>query len=433
MSSDRLALVGAVALIAVLPCAGPSTERASASWSGSEHQGGSRRVHLTADGRFVTFESSADDLVPGDANRVADVFVRDRSTGVIEIASVDSSGRPGNRYSSGGSTSGDGRFVAFASEADDLVRGDTNGFRDVFVHDRSTGETTLVSVLPSGVQGNGPSTDPVISDDGHVVAFVSYADNLDASDYNRSSDVFVVNLMTRQIRCVSVNRRGRVGNHWSGSWDYGPSISADGQIVAFTSAADDLVAHDHNLYPDVFVRDLGTGKTRRVDVGRLGGGVNKGAFGPSISADGQVVAFESISWDLVAGDTNWTYDVFVRDLRSGTTERVSVDSSGTQSRAGGWGPALSPNGNVVVFTSSGDDLVPGDNNDVEDVFVHDRTTGLTERVSVDSAGNEVRGSSWTYACRAVSTDGGIVGFESYSDALVFGDWNRSTDVFLRVR
>lgn len=431
MSSDRLALVGAVALIAVLPCAGPSTERASASWSGREHRGDSRRAHLTADGRFVTFESGADDLVPGDANRFHDVFVRDRSTGVTEIASVDSSGRPGNGNSFGGSTSGDGRFVAFASLADDLVRGDTNGVCDVFVHDRSNGATTLVSALPSGMQGNGASTDPVISDDGRVVAFVSHADNLDASDPNRRSDVFVVDLMTLRIECVSVNPRGWSGNKSSG-FD-GPSISADGQVVAFESAADDLVAHDHNLYEDVFVRDLGTGKTQRVDVGRLGGEANKGAFRPSISADGRIVAFESISSNLVAGDTNRLWDVFVTDLRSGTTERVSVDSSGAQSIAGGYYPALSPDGNVVAFTSTGDDLVPGDNNDVEDVFVHDRTTGLTERVSVDTAGNEVRVGSDTSACRAVSSDGGIVGFRSYSDALVFGDWNRSQDVFLRVR
>jgi Tol biopolymer transport system component len=432
MSSDRIALVVAVALLAALPCAGPTTERVTGSWSGGPERGWRGRAHLTADGRFVTFDSESDDLVPDDANRFEDVFVRDRSTGVIEIASLDSSGRPGNGHSFGGSTSGDGRFVAFASRADDLVRGDMNGVCDVFVHDRSNGATTLVSALPSGVQGNGDSTDPVISDDGRFVAFVSVASNLDVHDPSSTSDVFVANLMTRQIRCVSLTPRGRSGDHASGIWG-GPSISADGQVVAFASNADDLVAHDHNLYWDVFVRDLGTGQTRRVDVGRLGGEANYGAEYPSISADGQVVAFESFSWNLVAGDTNRLYDVFVCDLRSGVTERVSVDSSGAQAKGGGGGPMISPDGNVVAFTSSSDDLVPGDNNDCQDAFVHDRTTGLTERVSVDTQGNEVRGSSDTYRLRAVSSDGGLVGFESASDAFVIGDRNRSNDVFIRVR
>jgi TolB protein len=281
------------------------------------------------------------------------------------------------------------------------------------------------------VQGNGDSTDPVISDDGRFVAFVSVADNLVAADYNRTADVFVVNLMTLGIRCVSLNPRGRVGDNLSG-WG-GPSISANGQVVAFASIADDLVAHDHNLRMDVFVRDLVHGQTRRVDVGRLGGEANSGAEYPSISADGQVVAFESSSWNLVAGDTNWTWDVFVTDLQSGNTERVSVDSSGAQVSGGGYTAALSPNGNVVAFTSWADDLVPGDNNHTSDVFVHDRTTGLTERVSVDTLGNEVLDPSDTSSFRAVSSDGGIVGFGSTSDAFVFGDWNRSQDVFIRVR
>src|SRR5262249_8318353 len=149
---------------------------------------------------------------------------------------------------------------------------------------------------------------------------------------------------------------------------------------------------------------------------------------PAMSADGQIVAFRSDANNLVPGDTNSTSDVFVRDRTAGTTERVSVDSSGAQGDAGSAYPAISSNGLVVAFASGANNLVPGDKNHCDDVFVHDRATGLTERVSVDSSG--IEGDADSSIAVSISADGMVVAFESDADNLVSGDTNASTDVFV---
>src|SRR5881409_3649136 len=315
--------------------------------------------------------------------------------------SVASGGTEGDDASLGSALSADGRFVAFDSAATDLVAGDTNGVSDVFVHDRQTGTTERVSVASGGAQGNGSSGligfafPPALSADGRFIAFVSFATNLVAGDTNAANDVFVHDRLTGTTERVSVASGGTEGNDAS----LGFALSADGRFVAFESAATDLVAGDTNGVSDVFVHDRQTGRTERVSVASGGaqGNGNSGligfAFPPALSADGRFIAFVSFATNLVAGDTNGATDVFVHDRLTGTTERVSVASGGTEGNDASLGPALSADGRFVAFQSDATNLVAGDTNGATDVFVHDRQTGATERMSVASSGTQGNGFS----------------------------------------
>src|SRR5437660_1328853 len=244
--------------------------------------------------------------------------------------SVASGGTEGDDASLGSALSADGRFVAFDSAATDLVAGDTNGASDVFVHDRQTGTTERVSVASDGTQANNVSSYPALSADGRFVAFQSDATNLVAGDTNGATDVFVHDRQTGATERVSVaSGGGTQGNRNSGGFFAFPALSADGRLVAFQSDATNLVARDTNGATDVFVHDRQTGTTERVSVASGGSQGNGFSAGPVLSADGRFVAFHSTATNLVAGDTNGATDVFVHDRQTGTTERVSVASGGT--------------------------------------------------------------------------------------------------------
>ena len=224
------------------------------------------------------------------------------------------------------SISAEGRYVAFASLATDLVPGDSNELCDVFVHDQQTGDTFLVSVASNGTQGNGDSNRPSISADGRYVAFESWASNLVPGDTNHNYDVFVHDRQTGQTERVSVASDGTQGNGFCTS----PSISADGRHVAFTSEASNLVAADTNDAGDVFVHDRQTGQTERVSVASDGTQGNGFCASPSISADGRYTAFRPEASNLVRGDANDIEDIFVHDRQTGQTVRISVASQGSQ-------------------------------------------------------------------------------------------------------
>jgi Tol biopolymer transport system component len=208
---------------------------------------------LSADGRVVAFESEASNLVPGDTNGRQDVFVRDRQTGTTARVSRGRGGVQGNDDSFGAMLSADGRFVAFASDASNLVPGDTNGERDVFVRDRRTGTTERVSLGPNGRQGNADSDNPSLSSDGQFVAFYSYASNLVPGDTNGERDVFVRDRRTGTTERVNLGPNGVQGNDFSGSYGAIPVLSANGRFVAFDSSANNLVQDDTNGQADVFV------------------------------------------------------------------------------------------------------------------------------------------------------------------------------------
>jgi Tol biopolymer transport system component len=385
---------------------------------------------ISADGRFVAFTSNASNIVPGDTNRENDIFVRDTLTNTTTLVSLDSAGNQGNRNSVAPSISADGRFVAFTSDASNIVPGDTNSSRDIFVRDRLTNTTTRVSVDSAGNQGNGNNfnnffSTPSISADGRFVAFSSGASNIVPGDTNITYDIFVRDRLTNTTTLVSVDSAGNQGNTDSNN----PSISADGRFVAFESTASNLVPGDTNNNNDIFVRDRLTNTTTRVSVDSAGNQANTYTNSPSISADGRFVAFASNSSNLVPGDTNNTYDMFVRDTLTNTTTLVSLDSAGTQGNGTNvlGTPSISADGRFVAFSSRAFNLVPGDTNFRFDMFVRDTLTNTTTRVSVDSAGNPGNSSS---SSPSISADGRFVAFASESSNIVPGDTNNNNDIFV---
>jgi Tol biopolymer transport system component len=417
-----------------------ATTRVSVSSTGLQGNYDSYPAGISAGGRYVVFGSWATDLVPGDTNARRDVFVRDRKTGRTTRVSISSSGREatcsnGFGCSDAAGISADGRYVAFVSEAANLVPGDTNGASDVFVHDRKTGRTTRVSVSTRGRQANGSSGFAAISADGRYVAFGSSASNLVARDTNGAADIFSHDRKTGRTTRVSVGRHGRQAlcdvNFCEST---GPALSAHGRYVAFTSLASNLVRGDSNHLPDVFVRDLATGQTQRVSVSSSGSQAkgrrhSNGSNAPSISADGRYVAFHSDASNLVRGDTNRTEDIFLHDRKTGTTTRVSVGRRGGQANGESLGPpSISPDGRYVAFASLASNLVAGDTNDITDVFLHDCRTGRTILVSRSSDGDLGNDGS---APGAISANDRYLAFTSWASNLVPGDTNRAPDAFVR--
>jgi len=417
----------ALALLVALALTDPSlagtakTERVSVASDGGQGNGYSAAAAISADGRFVAFEAWASTLVRGDTNDASDIFVHDRKTGETERVSVGSGGVQGNDYSFNPSISANGRFVSFASAASNLVENDTNYAGDIFVHDRKTGETERVSVSSDGTQGNFTSFDSAISANGRFVAVASLASNLVPHDTN-GQDIFVHDRKTGETERVSVNSRGV-----NGSFD--PSISARGRRLAFWSYASDLVEGDTNGATDVFFHDRRTGETERVSVGSEGAEGDGDSFYPSISArGGRFVSFVSFASNLVGNDTNDRRDVFVHDRKTGETERVSVGSGGVQGNDTSFYGSISANGRFVAFDSAASNLVQGDTNGATDVFVHDRKTGETERVSLSSHGVQGTGPS---GGSSISANGRFLAFASSASNLVAGDTNDDDDVFVR--
>ena len=330
---------------------------------------------ISADGRYVAFMSYASNLVPEDANEGCDIYAYDRLLDRLTLVSVATGGVSGNGESSWQSMSADGQFVAFQSSASDLVAGDAGGFDDVFVRDLVAGTTTLISVAADGSQGTESSVTPAISADGSSIAFVSHADNLVGDDNNLVADVFVRQRLGTSIERVSVSSSGQEAAGGCYAW---PVISQDGRYVAFADYAANLVAVDANNAADVFVRDRLLGTTERVSVSSLGLEAN-GQSGyldewPALamSADGRHIAFPSGAANLVPGDTNHAWDLFVRDLDASVTERVNLSDAGEESGVGGGRPSVSADGRIVAFSSTGSDLVEGDSNGASDVFIRVR-------------------------------------------------------------
>jgi subtilisin family serine protease/Tol biopolymer transport system component len=386
---------------------------------------------LSADGRYLAFETTSSTLVPGDTNASADVFVRDRVTGTTERVSVASDGSQGNGHSSTHNISADGRYVVFESKASNLVPGDTNNTWDVFVRDRVAGTTERVSVASDGTQGNASIASEVsISADGRYVVFVSDASNLVPGDIGGSRDVFLRDRVTGKTERISVAPDGSEANNDS----IAPQISPDGRYIGFTSFASNLVPGDTNKAYDIFLRDRQTGTTERVSLGTAGAQGNRGALHFSMTPDARYFAFASQASNLVPKDYNGTFDVFVRDRQAGTTERVSVATSGTEGNSESSEPAISADGQQVAFGSLASNLVPGDTNEAtggsgDDVFVRDRTKSTTERLSVTSDGSQSKDDS---AFPAISADGSVVAFASLG-ALVDGDRNYEWDVYTHDR
>jgi hypothetical protein len=286
--------------------------------------------------------------------------------------------------------------------------------------------TVRASVSTSGTQANGGSGRPALSYFAERVAFESSASNLVAGDTNGVDDIFVRNLYSPQSTDrVSVSSAGAQANGASSA----ASISADARYVTFSSVASNLVPDDTNGVVDVFVRDVVAATTTRVSVSSTGAQGNGRSF--QSSTNGRNVAFVSSASNLVPGDTNGANDVFVRDLQNATTTRISIADAGSQANGSSDAPSISPDGNLVAFTSNATNLVADDTNQATDVFVRQLRIQTTTRASVSSSGEQANGPSFTPSMGNAIGTGGIVAFVSSATNLVSGDTNRIDDVFRR--
>ena len=417
-------LTVAVASIATPALAAPNTVRSSIHSNGTQANGPSNFSAVSQNGRFVAFDSTATNLVL-DTNATSDIFVRDHKTDKTRRVSVRSNGVQANGGSQLPDISDSGRFVTFMSSATNLVPGDTNGTSDIFVHDRKTGKTTRVSTLSNGNQANGPSSIPNISGNGRFVSFESSATNLVPGDGNGVSDIFVKDRKTKKTRRVSLKSNGTQSNGLSVYSD----ISPNGRYVTFTSVATNLVNGDTNAQPDVFRHDRNTKNTLRVSIGSVGEGNNQSLL--STVSDNGLVAFISQASNLVAGDTNATLDIFVRNTSANNTRRVSVSTAGVQGNGQSgvtWRPQISGSGRYIAFESNATNLVANDTNATTDIFVRDRDQTKTRRVSVRFDGSQANGPSF----RPDLTDNGrFIVFSSTATNLIVGDSNATADIFRR--
>lgn len=424
-SGASLVLLGAIVLTSAVPAspayaAWESIARASVSTSSAQTTGELSSSAISGNGRYVAFATDAADVVAGDTNGVWDIFVRDLTLGTTTRVSVASDGSQSNNLSDLPSISADGRYVAFMSEASNLVPGDTNGTTDIFVRDMLAGTTSRASLADDESQAALSSVAPSISANGRYVAFASSA-GLVPEDTNLAHDVYVRDLVDQTTSRVSIATDGSQTTAISTSES--ASISADGRYVAFISSAGNLVDGDTNSSVDVFVHDRTLHETKRVSVTSTGAQVSGSCWAPSIAANGEVVVFESLSSGLVPGDTNSALDVFVFDRVTSETNRVSLASDGSQAPTGASSASISADGRYVGFSA----ILPGFGS-AGDVFVRDRTLAVTTCVSVNAAGTPGDGMS---IAPALSSDGATVAFRSYATNLVAGDTNGTGDIFVR--
>lgn len=406
-----------------------STQRVSLSSRGAQGELSSVGGALSADGRFVAFTSNSTALTrdsQADLNGTSDVFVVDRQSGRVELMSIALTGATGNGASLLAGVSGDGRFVAFESYSSDLVPSDSNAREDVFVRDRVAGVTTRVSVGPGGAQADGGSFRAALSLDGRSIAFASWATNLTTSAVNGRLLVYVHDRLLGVTELVSVGVGGVSPNE---DCDF-PSISANGARVAFITEANNLAPGDPDLSPswDVFVRDRPSATTLVATLSDQGVWANGPAQRHILSPNGRYVAFDCGANNLVAGDTNAHSDLFVRDLELGTTRIGVLAPDGGFANDWSLYPSFSLDGRLLAFASYATNLVPNDTNNRVDAFVRDLSTGAVQRVNVGANGAQ---SAFGANVGMISADGNHVVLSTIADDLVPGDTNTFNDVYVR--
>jgi Tol biopolymer transport system component len=344
------------------------TYRVSVATGGAQSNGHSSGPRISSNGRFVVFYSDADNLVPGDDNHRQDIFVRDRKTKHTTRVSVSSTGEQADDGSDRPSISADGRFVVFDSYATNLVPSDTNARSDVFVRDRKNKTTRRMSRGMGGAETNGDSVGcvgyaPGISADGAFVAFASSATNLVPNDTNGAEDVFVRNRKTGLTRRVTVSSAGVQAIAGGSSYC---SISGGGGLVVYESDSNNLVPNDTNTETDVFVRNWRDKKTRRVNV--TSAGVQSTDWGgySGISSNGRFVFFQGPDSNLAPRDHNGFDDIYVHDRKTHKTRRATTGTTGASNGNGyGW---MSSDGRFLAYES--DMLVvAGDTNGEIDILV----------------------------------------------------------------
>lgn len=397
--------------------------------AGGSSSGESGFTGISGDGRYVVYHSSSRDLTPGldgVLEGTNNVFLRDRQTGITTLVSATATGVAGAGDSVRPVISRDGRYVAYVSYAADLVAGDTNGHQDVFRWDRVTDTTVLVSHDLLDGPSNADSYDPSISGDGARVGFSTSATDIAFNDDNDQSDVFVWNAATENNALLSAAEPSGVGNGNS----YTALVSADGTHAAFMSTSSDLVAGDTNGLRDVFVRDLTTGDTALVSVPQAGGQANDYSGLGAISGTGRYVGFSSAADNMATttNDDNGFTNAYVRDLTAGTTTWISPDRTGTAANEYVFAPSsISDDGATVAYTARATDLVADPTSGEGDIFLWRRTDPVPRLLVRDRAWGQPDGSSYE---PQLSADLRFVSFYSAATDLVPGDTNGKVDVFV---
>lgn len=379
--------------------------------SGAPGNFNSEKTSVSDNGRYIVFESDASNLVSGDTNGLSDIFLYDSQTATLTLISSGVSGVPANGQSYDARISGDGNWIVFTSQASNLVSGDSNGIADVFLANRSSGAITRVSVDASGNQANGLSGQPSISHDGSLITFTSDATNLVASDANGVRDIFLKNISTGAMSLISVNSSGVQADKDS----YQSRISWDGSAVVFVSDADNLSASDTNSCSDIFVRNISASTTNLVSSSTAGVVGNMSSSRPDISKDGSVIVFESSAGNLVSTDTNGHIDIFSKNMTTGETDLVSRTNAGLQVQSDSVKPSVSLDGRFVVFESAAPFDFGVDTNSTFDVFVCDMQSGRIELFSDSQNGLHV-GNAKSFDAR-ISGDGSKLAFTSVATNL----------------
>jgi Tol biopolymer transport system component len=399
---------------------------------------------ISDDGRYVAFESAAGDLHPLDIDSTEDIYLRDLSTGTTTLVSINSSGTAsGNDASSDPSMSSDGRYIAFVSAATDLVGTPVSGL-NVYLYDRESGSIELVSVNDAGTSsGNGDSNEPVLAADGRSLVFMSTATDLTTlADGNSSKDVFHRDLNTATTTLISHDSSGTAAADDASN---GALLSADGSRVAFLSLATNLLAvpvpqseggaRHSKLSGQVYLHTLATGVTELISWNSTGTGpAESNSTGLWLNQDASLVLFRSYASDIVANDNNGTYDLFLRRVQLGVTEAISVNSAGdgtgngSSVNSGSLDVSVSPDGSLVAFDSNASDLHPEDTDTLSDVFVRNTVTGTTILVSTSFDG--IGSGNDGSIDPVLSSDGQWLCYKSAATNLVTeADTNGTNDLF----
>lgn len=333
---------------------------------------------ISADGGFIAFTSKATNLAGNECdNGFNQIYVHDRTTGTTKCVSVNSNGHEANQDSDASSISADGRWIAFDSAATNLS-GNTcdNGFNHIFVHDRSSNKISCVSVRSNGDEGNGDSFDASISADGRFVVFHSAATNLSNRCDNGNLHVYRHNLETGETICVSVNNDGQQSNGNSAL----ARVSEDGRFVAFQSNPTNVSSRCSNGFTHIYVRDTVEQRTTCASVDTNGNQGNNDSGQASTSSDGRFVAFSSAASNLSNKHCrSGNVQVFVRDRANETTRCASVGPKKVEGNSQSINPAIAANGTLVAFESDASNLVKQDTNNLRDVFGHGNSTSRSKR------------------------------------------------------
>jgi WD40-like Beta Propeller Repeat len=399
-------------------------ELASKSAVGVKGNGESFHAQLSSDGTKVAFHSLSTNLTPQDGDVIKDVFIKDLVTGDIKLASTSDAGVKGNRDSGVPFLTSDGTQVTFVSSATNLDPGDGDEIVDVYVKNLLTGDIRLTSTSAAGVKSNGDAAHPSLSADGNRIAFYSYADNLHPADTDRSSDIFVKNLATGNVILASSNARGVPANGESTI----PMISANGERVAFGSTATNLHPKDTDSKRDLYVKNLVTGAVKLASTSDAGVKGNGHSVDPWVSSDGREVSFASSASNLDPSDRNIHSDIYVKNLATGDIRLASSTAAGRVANDSSYEASLSGDGTRVAFFSRATNLDPVDTDSVFDVYLKDLSTGDIELFSTSDTGQKGNGAS---GVPALSADGATVAFHSSASNLDPADADVIRDVYVK--